>query len=243
MNENKPIIGITASSRNEENRMLSLKETYFDSILRAGGLPVMLPCTTDESAICALLECMDGLLLSGGCDVHPKRYGEDILPACGIIDETRDESEFLLTRYALKRGMPIFGICRGVQVLAVGLGATLFQDIESQLGLPASEHRQEPPFDDYKHAVRFKEGGLFARITGTELMLTNSMHHQAIKEAGENIRIEGITMDGIIEAISMKDNDSVLGVQFHPEYLSHYSDFAARIFTYFIEKAAEFKHS
>lgn len=237
----RPIIGISAS-RSEEKHQLSLTETYLNAIDRAGGLPVVLPSSiTDEEAIGELLEHVDGVLLSGGIDVHPRRFGEEVLPACGAIDETRDAFELALTRKAIERGMPLFGICRGVQVLAVALGGTLFQDIESQLGLPASAHRQEEPMDDYKHAVRFKEGGLLARVTGTTLMLTNSKHHQSIKEAGDRLVVEGIAMDGIIEAVSMAGNESVFGVQFHPECFERFSDPAAKLFAYFVEKASEYK--
>ena len=235
----RPLIGISGAY-NEENQRLSLNERYFEAIIRAGGLPVMLPQTTDEATIHALLDRIDGLLLSGGVDVLPARYGEETLPACGTIHEKRDASELLMTQYALDKGMPIFGICRGIQVLAVALGATLFQDIESQLGIPASKHKQEQPYDDPVHTVRFKEGGLFERITQTTLMPTNSMHHQSIKEAGDRLRIEGITMDGIIEAVCSKENETVFGVQFHPEYLAHYSDFAERLFTYFVEKSTAY---
>ena len=231
-----PIIGITGS-RNQEAGRIVLSETYFDAIIKAGGIPVVLPCTADEQVIDALLNTIDALLLSGGVDIHPRHFGEDVHPACGEIDEKRDASELQLVRRALDRQMPIFGICRGIQVLAVALGGTLFQDIESQLGIPKAQHRQEPPYDNPVHTVRFKEGGLFERITQTQLMPTNSMHHQAIKEAGDQLIIEGITMDGIIEAVSMRGNEAVLGVEFHPECLAHYSDFAARLFDYFIEKA------
>lgn len=238
--DKRPLIGISAS-HNKEDRRLSIGDNYFETVLRDGGLPVLLPFTADESVICALLDHLDGLILSGGGDVHPSLFGEEILPECGRIEEERDTFEMLLTKEALKRGMPLLGICRGMQVLAVAMGATLFQDIESQIGLPRSSHYQEKPYDDALHTVRFKEGGLFERITQTSLMPTNSMHHQSIKEAGDRLRIEGITMDGIIEAVSAADNDAVLGVQFHPEWLAHYSDFAERLFLYFIEKAAAYR--
>ncbi len=238
--DKKPLIGVTAW-RNAESQQLRLKETYMDAVYRAGGLPVVLPCLADEASIDALLDYLDGVLLSGGNDIHPRRYGEEVLPCCGEIDERRDEFELLLVKRAIERDMPIFGICRGFQVLAVALGATLFQDLEAQLGLPRENHRQEPPYDDYKHTVRFKEGSLLARITQTELMPANSMHHQAIKEASDRINIEGITMDGIIEAISMKGNDAVFAVEFHPEYLAPFSDFAARMFTYFVDKAGAYR--
>jgi len=235
----RPVIGITGTY-NEETRRLSLNERYFEAVMRAGGLPVMLPQTADENMILNMLDRIDGLLLSGGVDVLPERYGEETLPACGTICEKRDAFELCITKLALERDMPIFGICRGIQVLAVAMGATLFQDIESQLGLPAKQHKQQEPYDDPVHTVRFKEGGLFERITETQLMPTNSMHHQSIKEAGERLRIEGITMDGIIEAVCSRENEAVFGVQFHPEFLAHYSDFAARLFTYFVEKAAAY---
>ena len=236
----RPIIGITPH-RNLEKPQILLRETYINSIIRAGGLPVVLPCVQDEQMILELLNNVDGILLSGGVDIHPKRYGEDVHPACGEIDEIRDEFELLLVKHAIRRNMPVFGICRGFQVICVALGATLFQDIESQLGIPRANHRQPEPFDDPVHTVRFKEGGLFERITQTPLMPANSMHHQAVKDAGEKLKIEGITMDGIVEAVSMVGNESVFGVEFHPEHLDHYSDFAARIFDYFIERAKAFK--
>ncbi len=235
-----PVIGISAS-RSEEQRRLSLSETYLNAVNRAGGMPLVFPSSiTDEDAIDEMLDLVDGVLLSGGIDVHPRNFGEEIMPGCGAIDETRDAFELTLTRRAIERGMPVLGICRGIQVLAIALGGTIFQDIESQLGISNSEHRHEP-IEDYKHAVRFKEGSLFERITGTTLMLTNSMHHQSVKDAGDKLIIEGITMDGIIEAVSMAGNEAVLGVQFHPECLESFSDPAARIFTYFVGKAAEYK--
>lgn len=235
----RPIVGLSGY-HNEEKKITQLGDRYADMILRAGALPVLLPRTTDESVICELLDHIDGLLLCGGGDVVPARYGEEKLEQCGVPDEVRDECEFQLIKHALQRRMPIFGICRGIQILGVALGATLFQDIESQLGIPRSKHYQQEPHEDAVHVVRFKEGGLFERITGTSVMPTNSMHHQSIKEAGDRVRIEGITMDGIIEAISAADNDAVFGVQFHPEYLAHYSDFAFRLFEYFVEKAVDY---
>jgi len=235
----RPVIGLSGY-HNEEKKITQMGDCYADTLLRAGALPVLLPRTTDEATVCALLDSIDGLLLAGGGDVLPSRFGEETHPACGKPDEVRDEFELLLLKHAFARRMPVFGICRGVQMIAVALGATLFQDIESQLGLPRVNHYQEIPYDDAVHVVRFKEGGLLERITGTSVMPTNSMHHQSIKEANERIRIEGITMDGIVEAISAADNDAVFGVQFHPEHFAHYSDFAFRLFEYFVEKAAAY---
>lgn len=237
--EKRPLIGVSGAQNDEKSRLL-LGKRYAQEIMRAGGLPVLLPYPADEATIDALLSRLDGLLLAGGGDIHPKHFGEEVMSCCGAIDEERDEFELMLIKKALKLRMPVFGICRGIQVIAVALGATLFQDIEAQLGIPKENHKQTQPFDDPVHMVRFKEGGLFERMTGTALMPTNSMHHQAIKDAGDKLRIEGITMDGIIEAISAVDNEAVFGVEFHPEYLADYSDFAARMFKYFIDKAKQY---
>ncbi|MGN0997411.1 MAG: gamma-glutamyl-gamma-aminobutyrate hydrolase family protein [Candidatus Ventricola sp.] len=234
---NRPVIGISGNITKDDS--YSLKHTYFDAILEAGGMPVLLPKTADPSVVDDMLDALDGVVLAGGVDIHPSYFGEEVLPGCGEIDEGRDAFELLLTRKAIQRGMPVLGICRGIQVLAVALGGTLFQDIESQLGLPKSAHRQEPPYDVPHHVVRFKEGGLFEQITGTRLMPTNSIHHQSIKDAGNRLVIEGITMDGIIEAVRMAGNDAVLGVQFHPEYLAPGSAFAARLFRYFVGKTKQ----
>lgn len=232
----RPIVGISGNF-NTETKLFSIKNTYFNTLLSAGSFPVLLPYVTDEKTAAEVVSHLDGLLLAGGGDIHPSRFGEETLPECGRLEEARDISEFLLLKAALDCHMPVFGICRGVQVLAVAMGGTLFQDIESQLSIPAGKHKQDPPYDNPHHTVRFKEGGLFARITDTLMMPTNSMHHQSIKDAGSQLKIEGITMDGIIEAVSMVDREEVFGVQFHPECLAHYSDWAMRLFTYFVEKA------
>jgi len=232
----RPIIGISGNFNSETNYH-SINKLYFDTLLRAGSIPVLLPYVTDEKTAFEVIGHLDGLLLAGGGDILPKRFGEETLPECGKLEEERDVSEFLLLKAALDSHMPVFGICRGVQVLAVALGGTLFQDIESQLGIPKGEHKQEPPYDNPHHTVRFKESGLFARITDTLLMPTNSMHHQSIKDEGPRLKIEGITMDGIVEAVSMVGREEVFGVQFHPECLAHYSNWAMRLFTYFVEKS------
>ena len=145
--ERRPLIGI-CGGQNEEKTRVMIGKRYTQEILRAGGLPVLLPYTTDKAAIDDILAHMDGLLLAGGEDVHPSRFGEELLPCCGAIDEERDGFELLITQRALELRMPIFGICRGIQVLAVAMGATLFQDIESQLGISKEKHKQTMPFDD-----------------------------------------------------------------------------------------------
>lgn len=235
----RPLIGISGS-HNVPERQLFVRENYMESVLRAGGLPVLLPHTSDEQEAKALLEELDGLLLAGGGDVDPARYGEETLPECGEVDAQRDAFELLITRLALERNIPIFGICRGIQLLAVAMGGTLWQDIGTQLGVEPIRHQQEPPYDTSSHPVRFVQGGFFANVIGAEEVLTNSMHHQAIKAAGPNLIVEGYSDDGVIEAVRSAQSDSVFAVQYHPEYMSGAQTHAARLFECLVSKAAEY---
>ena len=235
----RPIIGISGS-HNVAEHQLFIRENYMESVLRAGGLPVLLPHFSDEATAQAMLSSLDGLLLAGGGDVRPSLYGEEMLPACGEPDDQRDIFELLMIREALSMRMPIFGVCRGIQSLAVAMGGTLYQDIESQLGIEKLRHSQEPPYGEAVHTVRFAPDGLFARITGAQEMRTNSMHHQSIKQPGERLIVEGVSEDGVIEAVRARDDDGVFAVQFHPEYLAGHSEQAARLFEHFAAKAKEY---
>lgn len=166
---NHPIIGISGS-HNVADRQMFVRENYMQSVLRAGGIPVLLPEVEDEATAKAMIDHLDGLLLAGGGDVLPSRYGEEKLPACGEDDPQRDIFELLIIPMAIARNMPVFGICRGIQVLNVAMGGTLIQDIESQKGIPTKMHQQEPPYGAPVHTVRFERGSIFERITGVTEM-------------------------------------------------------------------------
>lgn len=237
--DGRPLIGVSGS-HNVEERSLFIRENYMQSVLRAGGLPVLLPHTEDEEIVSALLSRLDGLLLAGGGDVDPARYGEAVLPECGAPDPQRDAFELLAVRMALTRGMPIFGICRGIQMLTVAMGGTLWQDIETQLSVPRGVHEQESPYDAPTHEVTFETVGLFSRVTGENRVFTNSMHHQAVKDPGPELIVEGRSADGVIEAVVGKLSDAVFAVQYHPEYLSHCDAHAARLFSHLTQKAREY---
>lgn len=235
----RPIIGICASYLVDKQQIL-LRDTYTNAVLEAGGLPVILPVVTDESVIDALLNRIDGLLLSGGGDVNPACYGEEKSPECGETTELRDAFELRITQKARKRKMPIFGICRGLQVLNVVYGGTLIQDIPSACGFPLEKHRQPEPYDELWHDVILEEGGLLARVTGEKRFMTNSMHHQAIKALGGTLVVEGRAEDGTVEAVRDLENDAIFGVQFHPEYITKKSTCARALFAYFVKKAAAY---
>ena len=236
----RPLIGVSGS-HDGEKRTIFVRENYMDSIINAGGMPVLLPQVADEETAKAMLGQLDGLLLAGGVDINPARFGEEILPECGEIDEKRDAFELLIMPMAIEMGMPVFGICRGIQTLGVALGGTLIQDIQSQKGIPAVTHDQKPPYSDDTHEVIFEDGGLLERIVGEKRVRTNSMHHQCVKTLSKKMKLEGMSDDGLIEAISMIGREDVFGVQYHPEYLTAEREHARRLFEYFVKCAEAYR--
>jgi len=237
----RPIIGISANFI-EDKQQIMIRETYTNAVIAAGGLPFILPTVSDDKVIGDLLDAMDGLLLTGGGDVDPACYNEARKPECGEASPRRDDFEFRIARKALELRMPVFGICRGIQVLNVVYGGKLVQDLPSAFSIPLERHRQPEPYNAYWHEVFLTEGGLLSRIAGITKTMTNSMHHQAIDVLGSSLVIEGTTADGIIEAVSDKENPAVFGVQFHPEYLTENSEFAQALFSYFVKQAAEYSN-
>ena len=158
-----------------------IRRQYLDAVIDAGGLPVQVPVGLDEASIEELVESASGLLLTGGADVYPKLYGEEKSEKCGTILPERDEAECALTRAALREGLPILAICRGLQVLNVVAGGTLIQDIPETLGLPLTAHRQEGDYGKTVHEVEIVPGTLLASVVGEETLAVNTKHHQAWK--------------------------------------------------------------
>ena len=237
----RPIIGISGTYIVDKQQIL-LKDTYTSAILRAGGLPVILPPVNEESVIDALLDSIDGLLLSGGGDVDPSCYGDERIPECGESTPLRDAFELSITRKACARRMPIFGICRGAQILCVAYGGKLIQDIPTVLGVPFEMHRQEEPYSQLQHEVHLVKGGLLNQITQQECIKTNSMHHQAVQVTGGSLTIDARSAEGIVEAIYDTQNDAIFGVQFHPEYITHEPESCAKaLFEYFIQKVNAYR--
>jgi putative glutamine amidotransferase len=219
----KPIILITAGKQNPgtprgEVQMVTsgCDVDYVESVVRAGGAPVILPCLADREAIDAAVQAADGVLLTGGGDIVSLAYGEEPHATSKLQDPTRDEMEFEVTRRALDRRLPILGICRGVQVLNVALGGTLIQDVPSQV--PGAVQHYSGGLDTVLlHTVAIEEDSLLARVLGATAMAVNSWHHQAVKEVGQDLRVNCRARDGVIEGLEATDGRPILGVQFHPE--------------------------
>jgi putative glutamine amidotransferase len=205
-----------------------------NSILNAGGIPIVLPLTEDDEVIAASIGRIDGLLLAGGVDIDPQLYGEEPLPGLGQVTPDRDVWELKLTREAMRRSIPIFAICRGSQMLNVAAGGTLYQDLASQKP-GALQHSQKAPRDHLSHSVNAERDTLLHRIVGQERFTVNSFHHQAVKQLAPGFRATAWAADGVIEAYEQPDSPFVLGVQWHPENLARSREPARRLFAAFIE--------
>ncbi len=193
-----------------------LNNAYVQSILDAGGTPVLLPLG-EEADTGSLAEKLDGLLLSGGFDVDPHFYGEEPHQNLGEISPGRDPYELSLVRSFLQADKPVLGICRGHQVLNVAQGGTLYQDIYDQIDGTVLQHAQRARREHLSHKVSFTKGSMLADIFGSETIRVNSFHHQGVKAPGDTLEVTGTAEDGVIEAIESKEHMFVIGVQWHPE--------------------------
>jgi len=192
---------------------------YVEGVAGAGGVPVVLPPVGDERAAEAVIQSLDGLLLSGGSDLDPRYYGEEPVPELGPTIPERDAFEMALVGLALGRGMPIFGICRGMQVLNVALGGTLYQDLPSQWEGDVLKHRQDTPKWQPTHEVEVGDGSYIAGVMDRGMVKVNSYHHQGIRDLADGLVVTGRSSDGVIEAVEASDLSKrwLLGVQWHAE--------------------------
>ena len=230
----KPIIGVTPSVDEEHHRCL-VQPGYLESIDRAGGLPLMLPLTDREEDIARFVEICDGFLFVGGPDIEPWRFGQELLPECGPQNKERDAMECKLMEAALAADKPIFGVCRGIQVLNTVLGGTLYQDIPSQYKTELCHSMPEPPYNRTAHLFRVVEGTPLAKLPCAEGV--NSRHHQAILDLAPGLEIMAYATDGIIEAVRMPEKRFVWAVQWHPEAFWEEEGLNIELFRAFVEAA------
>ncbi len=208
------IIGITG---NFGEKGCELAQGYYQSVLKAGGTPVVIPPHNDKEALLALLDKLDGIVFSGGGDINPLLLGEEPLPQLHSVCPERDEPELFLVREAFHRQIPMLGICRGIQVMAAALGGKVWQDIGLSPTLQL-KHSQDMPRYCASHSISIKEGSLLQSIFGDKTKLAvNSFHHQAVRETGPHLCVSAMSPDGIIEAVESTEHKALLGVQWHPE--------------------------
>ena len=195
---------------------VTVGRSYVDAVIRGGHTPLIIPDCPDAEK---WLRKADILLLIGGDDIEPQRYGEEMLPECGPTEPERDRFEYALLEAAVRRGMPIFGICRGMQMINVYFGGTLYQDIPSQVDTVIKHRRTETMTEIPFHGIRIAPGTRLRDVLGIDSVDVNSSHHQAVKDLAPGFRVSAVASDGIIEAIE-SETLPVAGVQFHPERLA-----------------------
>ena len=215
--QQRPVIGITT---NHEQIDATLRDRYYQQIVAAGGVPVLIPPVSDASVIDNTLERIDGLLLSGGADIDPRWAGEEPSEKLGNVNEVRDLPELMITRMAVNRQLPILGICRGMQTLAMALGGRVAQDIllNPDVKQPL-QHDQKEERDVKTHDVEISDDSLLFQLFQTTRMQVNSFHHQAVQTTGHRFRATAFAPDGVMEAMESTERKPVIGVQWHPEWL------------------------
>ena len=218
-----------------------VNRAYVASVEGAGAVPLPIPMLVSRDHLRQLFLMCDALLLPGGADVDPARYGESVDGACDVAaDPELDEHELTLTRWALDADLPLLAICRGTQLLNVALGGTLWQDIAAQsAGDPAHDnHGAATARTELVHDVDVVPGTLLHRVLGTGRLRVNSLHHQAIRNVGEGLVVGARAVpDGLVEAVELPGSRMVLGVQCHPEELTAEHDWARRLFAALVDTA------
>ena len=230
--QRRPVIGI---SGNYDEQTCKLAEGYYRSVQQAGGVPVIIPPLADTDSIINTLEHIDGLLLSGGADYNPLYADEEPIPALHGINSERDLPELLITRLAYNRQIPILGICRGIQTLAMALGGKVLQDI----GQTTVKHSQDANRSEPTHSVTVEKDSTLFNIYKEEKLYVNSFHHQAVGDAGPLFRVTATASDSTIEAIESAEYKSILGVQWHPECLVEGSP----LFKWLINEATAYRNT
>jgi len=237
----KPIIGI--SSTWGEGTSASVPLTYVESVIRAGGVPVVLPISHDPEILATMLDGVDGLIMTGGEDIDPlKWFGEEPIPAMGQIVPERDSFDIALIRMAVERNIPVLGICRGHQLMNVAFGGTLYQDIPSQVKGSNVKHSQRAPRYYGTHTIVIEKNSILHKQIGVDKVAVNSFHHQAVKDIAPGFRVTARSTDGVVEAIEKIGSKRAFGVQFHPEgFTASNIDTFLGIFQYLINEAKEYR--
>ena len=238
----RPLIGITCSRLvggawglySPGHFMDYTFSEYSEAIRYYGGAPMLIPVAQNQESFETILNRVDALLLSGGPDINPKFYGEEPSGGLGEIDEGLDRMELAAARMAFKKGLPIFAICRGIQVLNVSQGGTLYQDIPSQVQ-EGINHTQKADKGINTHSIRIEKETLLHRILGRREVWINGRHHQSVRALASGLIVSARAMDGIIEAVEHPGKEFVLGVQWHPEGTWKQDLYSKRLFRAFVQ--------
>jgi putative glutamine amidotransferase len=209
---------------------------YSQAILHAGGAPLLIPAAHNQKSLERVLSSLHGLILSGGPDIHPRRYGEEPLAGLGEVDETLDQMELRAAALAVEMDLPVLGICRGIQVLNVALGGTLFQDIASQV--PESIcHTPKADKAVNTHTARLEPGSRLHTLFGKHEIWVNGKHHQAVKDLAPELRLAARARDEVVEAVEHPAKRFAVGVQWHPEGTWRDDPYSRKLFADFVQAA------
>ena len=250
----RPVIGIVTNFADQD---VTIREVFHKQVIDAGGTPLLIPPTTDTQVIVNILNRIDGLLLTGGADVNPLWEGEEPIRNMGSINNKRDLSELLTTRLAYNRQIPIFAVCRGLQVLAIALGGKVQQHIydpyiveeteEKKLARmksvttlrPATlKHDQSASFNEPTHSIKIAPDSVLYSIYKQEKIFVNSFHHQAVSMPGKRFKVTAYAPDGVIECMESAEFKPIMGVQWHPEWLE---EDGQKLFKWFVNEADSFR--
>lgn len=237
----KPIIGITCFHDWQEQRHRQ-NDTYINAVIKAGGLPILLPCLMEETDKGRHLNLVQGLLVSGGPDADPIFFGEEPEAGLGNVNPRMDAYELPLIAMALNRRLPILGICRGVQMLNIAAGGSIIQHIPAVVS-QALKHQQAAPRNYMTHAVDIAPGTQLSKILGNGTARVNSFHHQAVGRVAKDFRVSAVAPDGVIEAIESTVHVFAVGVQWHPECMWDSAPNFDTLFNAFIQAAADYEPS
>lgn len=241
----KPVIGLTGNFAEGETRLV---ERYYKGIAEAGGVPVVIPPLADKDVIINTLDSLDGLMLTGGGDINPLWAGEEPSPRLHSINRERDEAELLAVRLAYNRQIPMLGICRGIQVLVTALDGEVEQDIAEGMqagrltpgGHALLKHSQDADRREPTHTAIIEKDSALYGIYGTGTLAVNSFHHQSVRKCGARFKVTAVAPDGVIEAIESSEYKSIMGVQWHPEWLE---DSGPALFGWLVGRAVEFSRA
>ena len=250
----RPVIGIVTNFADQD---VTIREVFHKQVIDAGGTPLLIPPTTDTQVIVNILNRIDGLLLTGGADVNPLWEGEEPIRNMGSINNKRDLSELLTTRLAYNRQIPIFAVCRGLQVLAIALGGKVQQHIYDPYIVEETEekkltrmksvttlrpaklkHDQSASFNEPTHSIKIAPDSVLYSIYKQEKIFVNSFHHQAVSMPGKRFKVTTYAPDGVIECMESAEFKPIMGVQWHPEWLE---EDGQKLFKWFVNEADSFR--
>lgn len=213
----KYIVGVLPLFDEHKQSIWMLPE-YLEMLERHQLVPFIFPYTTNKDVLRRLLTQVDGLLFTGGHDIHPHLYGQQKSAECGHTLDVRDTMESFLFQQGVSKDIPMLGICRGLQLFNVLQGGTLYQDLPSQYK-SSIVHKQQSPYDQPTHRITFPENGFLSSLIGEQDYMVNSLHHQGIDQLAPGMDVLATSEDGLIEAIQIKKLSFAVAVQWHPEYM------------------------